>query len=741
MDTAPAGEKPNAPHILVLQEDPSESGALEKILTEKGYRVTVSANGSSAFSQLGTLLPDIIVSDLVVPDLDGPSLTARIKQDEQLHRIQVILLTRQSRLDDLLQVLACGADAFLPKPVNPGYVSSLIEYVLANQAVPHPPETVRTRFRVAYEGSEYAIITGRRQLLDFLLSAYEIMGLSVAEAVQLADRVAALLREMEEKEAQHTLALQEKVAELTRDIEGYRTTGQQLEAALGERDRENEALHLQIRGLEHQVRTKTHEAEERREAAGEERAARIALEGKLRETAATLSEKSAEMINRNAEIERLATALRDATAGRKGIEESLAAARKEQGSREGELQNRIDELVNELSDTRAEYDAAQRNLQEECEKSAKLEEQLDETRKAVERTETQLRKELAEKEEAFSRRIRELETAMTQMEEELRARTAAEEKAAASAREERGKTEAALRSQLADKESSSSTRVRELEAAVAKMDEELKSRTLAVEIAAAAIANREKEEFSLRKQAGEMETRLSGALADLETARKEIAAAEARAAAFLEEKRDAESRAAKQAGSEEAECTGSPDPLSGAVSGDDTKLIREKEARPGKTLLQEISAGLPALCAEYCAIEAIPESQREGGVAIVLEKPVNVVPVKPAMPPLVQPAPPVNVPPPSSPPSPPRKPSRDEAPLVKEQQERGEAQLLKMNAEQWFALAEWAHHAGQLSSQERGHIVIMGRLAKKGREPNGKQLAFACEILKQAESLGYRPGN
>jgi CheY-like chemotaxis protein len=741
MDTAPAGEKPNAPHILVLQEDPSESGALEKILTEKGYRVTVSANGSSAFSQLGTLLPDIIVSDLVVPDLDGPSLTARIKQDEQLHRIQVILLTRQSRLDDLLQVLACGADAFLPKPVNPGYVSSLIEYVLANQAVPHPPETVRTRFRVAYEGSEYAIITGRRQLLDFLLSAYEIMGLSVAEAVQLADRVAALLREMEEKEAQHTLALQEKVAELTRDIEGYRTTGQQLEAALGERDRENEALHLQIRGLEHQVRTKTHEAEERREAAGEERAARIALEGKLRETAATLSEKSAEMINRNAEIERLATALRDATAGRKGIEESLAAARKEQGSREGELQNRIDELVNELSDTRAEYDAAQRNLQEECEKSAKLEEQLDETRKAVERTETQLRKELAEKEEAFSRRIRELETAMTQMEEELRARTAAEEKAAASAREERGKTEAALRSQLADKESSSSTRVRELEAAVAKMDEELKSRTLAVEIAAAAIANREKEEFSLRKQAGEMETRLSGALADLETARKEIAAAEARAAAFLEEKRDAESRAAKMAGSEEAECTGSPDPLSGAVSGDDTKLIREKEARPGKTLLQEISAGLPALCAEYCAIEAIPESQREGGVAIVLEKPVNVVPVKPAMPPLVQPAPPVNVPPPSSPPSPPRKPSRDEAPLVKEQQERGEAQLLKMNAEQWFALAEWAHHAGQLSSQERGHIVIMGRLAKKGREPNGKQLAFACEILKQAESLGYRPGN
>jgi alkylhydroperoxidase family enzyme len=78
---------------------------------------------------------------------------------------------------------------------------------------------------------------------------------------------------------------------------------------------------------------------------------------------------------------------------------------------------------------------------------------------------------------------------------------------------------------------------------------------------------------------------------------------------------------------------------------------------------------------------------------------------------------------------------------VKEQQERGEAQLLKMNAEQWFALAEWAHHAGQLSSQERGHIVIMGRLAKKGREPNGKQLAFAREILKQAESLGYRPGN
>jgi hypothetical protein len=88
-------------------------------------------------------------------------------------------------------------------------------------------------------------------------------------------------------------------------------------------------------------------------------------------------------------------------------------------------------------------------------------------------------------------------------------------------------------------------------------------------------------------------------------------------------------------------------------------------------------------------------------------------------------------------------PSRESTTLVRRDAAESPPEVKKNGplnyaAEQWFAMAEWAHRTSQLSSQERGHLVIMGRLAKKGKEPNEKQLQVARELIERVKSLGYK---
>lgn len=77
--------------------------------------------------------PDVILSDVVMPGMTGYELCRKIKDNMQLSHIPVILLTAKSTVDDQVQGLDCGADAYMTKPFEPQYLLALIASQIKNR--------------------------------------------------------------------------------------------------------------------------------------------------------------------------------------------------------------------------------------------------------------------------------------------------------------------------------------------------------------------------------------------------------------------------------------------------------------------------------------------------------------------------------------------------------------------------------------------------------------------------------
>jgi len=114
MPTKPALEQ--ALRTILVVDDSITTRTLEKsILEAHGYRVRVAVDGIEALEQLRTEKPDLIISDIQMPRLDGFGLLAALKNDQNLNRIPVIVVTSMESPKDQERGLALGADAYIVK--------------------------------------------------------------------------------------------------------------------------------------------------------------------------------------------------------------------------------------------------------------------------------------------------------------------------------------------------------------------------------------------------------------------------------------------------------------------------------------------------------------------------------------------------------------------------------------------------------------------------------------------------
>jgi DNA-binding response OmpR family regulator len=101
--------------------------------------------------------------------MDGYELCRRIKADQRVRDIPVMLLTTLAVPDDVICGLACGADNFAVRPLVEEMVIARIRTVLANRVLPENSSAITVHFA----GQQYVITSDRRQILNLLLSAYE----------------------------------------------------------------------------------------------------------------------------------------------------------------------------------------------------------------------------------------------------------------------------------------------------------------------------------------------------------------------------------------------------------------------------------------------------------------------------------------------------------------------------------------------------------------------------------------
>ena len=104
--------------ILVADDDRLTARFLHSLLSEKGYDVAVADDGEQALELVGTHHPDLILSDMVMPFVDGMSLLRVLRGDVRLSRIPIILLSLKDREEDIVAGLEGGADDYVVKPFN-----------------------------------------------------------------------------------------------------------------------------------------------------------------------------------------------------------------------------------------------------------------------------------------------------------------------------------------------------------------------------------------------------------------------------------------------------------------------------------------------------------------------------------------------------------------------------------------------------------------------------------------------
>ena len=155
--------------VLVVEKDRAEGVSLGPILARHGFRAQTIEDGDAAWEVLAKSRPAVIVMDAQLPGIDGYELCRRIKANDRLRDIPVILLTALAAADDVICSLACGADNFVARPLVEEVVIARIRTVLANRVLPEHPSNLTVHFA----GQQYVVNADRRQMLNLLLAAYE----------------------------------------------------------------------------------------------------------------------------------------------------------------------------------------------------------------------------------------------------------------------------------------------------------------------------------------------------------------------------------------------------------------------------------------------------------------------------------------------------------------------------------------------------------------------------------------
>ncbi len=137
------------PLILIAEDNKELRTFIRNNLLEK-YSVIEAPNGEIAFQKAVTLLPDLIISDIMMPEMDGLELTKRIKTDEKTNHIPVILLTAKSTVEDRIEGIGMGADSYIPKPFYFRHLDVRIEKLI------HLRNTLRKKYSLPDDGTEPA---------------------------------------------------------------------------------------------------------------------------------------------------------------------------------------------------------------------------------------------------------------------------------------------------------------------------------------------------------------------------------------------------------------------------------------------------------------------------------------------------------------------------------------------------------------------------------------------------------
>jgi len=126
--------------LLLVDDDPNLILLVQDYLEFRGYEVFAAENGERAFAILGDTIPDMIICDVMMPEMDGYQFVEKVRQDSRMNWIPVLFLSAKGQTQDRIKGLSQGADIYMVKPFEPEELVAQVESSLkqANRLMRQP---------------------------------------------------------------------------------------------------------------------------------------------------------------------------------------------------------------------------------------------------------------------------------------------------------------------------------------------------------------------------------------------------------------------------------------------------------------------------------------------------------------------------------------------------------------------------------------------------------------------------
>ena len=126
----PATESTDTKRILIVDDDPKIIKLLKRVLSGKGYELEHASDGFEAGLKLRKFNPHLVILDLIMPAMDGFDVCSYLKKNPDTEKIKIVAISGFDTEDNRHRILNCGADLFLPKPLDIQKIKKEIERLL-----------------------------------------------------------------------------------------------------------------------------------------------------------------------------------------------------------------------------------------------------------------------------------------------------------------------------------------------------------------------------------------------------------------------------------------------------------------------------------------------------------------------------------------------------------------------------------------------------------------------------------
>ena len=120
-----------AKRVLIADDEPNIVASLEFLMEQAGFEVRLAANGKEALDLVASFGPDLVILDVMMPEMNGYEVCQRLKSDPATRAVKVVMLSAKGREVEVAKGLELGADAYVTKPFSTRELVAKVREMLA----------------------------------------------------------------------------------------------------------------------------------------------------------------------------------------------------------------------------------------------------------------------------------------------------------------------------------------------------------------------------------------------------------------------------------------------------------------------------------------------------------------------------------------------------------------------------------------------------------------------------------